>query len=601
MLRFLIRPVRRMKFRTKILCVTGVVALIPIVILVAFCYNQIISLQEREIHNTDLAFEQNASSINQIMDSTISNTLRICTNKVVSGFFSTCDSTGDTVLNYITKVRPYIAYCQETASPYVKALRFYTKNPSMFSNLSVHNIYRSEDTTSVFDNVSKALGDDNLAMVLLEEGRQYYSIEYSSQNTLSAFSAVSAPASNRTLLECELSFDSFFQTLKASTNNFETTGYTMYFQTGQIIFSSDPEWAAQAADTILDRVMSGNEARHWQYNDGARTLLINAAPVSSINCVLVSHSDLNTVFKPVRSFQTLVLILVCLCVVLCGFLATTLINSLLRRADTINEAILQIQEGNFNIAIPVEGTDFIDQVATNLNGMAAQINDLIHNNYENQLKIKDLQIRMLSQQISPHFLYNTLECLRMKAVLEDNLESAQALLSLGRLLRYYAHYFFESAHLSKELEVSQDYINIMSLLEERDCILEMDVPPELMDRTMPRFILQPILENSIKHAERPPDFELRINLSVKEENGVLHFCVTDNGMGVPPEQAAEIQQRLLTSSVDAEASIGLYNTNARIKLLYGEEYGISFSSVHGTGTSVTITTPSNPPGKESAT
>ena len=100
------------------------------------------------------------------------------------------------------------------------------------------------------------------------------------------------------------------------------------------------------------------------------------------------------------------------------------INSLLRRADTINEAILQIQEGNFNIAIPVEGTDFIDQVATNLNGMAAQIIDLIHNNYENQLKIKDLQIRMLSQQISPHFLYNTLECLRMKAVLEDNNESA---------------------------------------------------------------------------------------------------------------------------------------------------------------------------------
>ena len=72
-------------------------------------------------------------------------------------------------------------------------------------------------------------------------------------------------------------------------------------------------------------------------------------------------------------------------------------------------------------------------------------------------------------------------------------------------------------------------------------------------------------------------------------------------LAVPPEQAAEIQQRLLTSSVDAEASIGLYNTNARIKLLYGDEYGISFSSVHGTGTSVTITTPFNPPGKESAT
>ena len=109
---------------------------------------------------------------------------------------------------------------------------------------------------------------------------------------------------------------------------------------------------------------------------------------------------------------------------------------------------------------------------------------------------------------------------------------------------------------------------------------------------MPRFMLQPIIENSIKHAGRPHGSAVHIFLSLQEENGLLRFTVTDDGMGVAPELALEIQQKLLAASVDTDGSIGLYNTNARIKLLYGEEYGILFSSVQGMGTSVTLTIPS---------
>lgn len=581
-----------MKFRTKILCVTGIVTLIPILTLFGFFYHQIYALQEREIYNAGLAFEQNAYNLNQMMDSTITNTVQICTNKEVSSFFSSHKESRDMLLQYITEVRPYLTYCQEAVSPHVRALRLYTKNQAIFSNMAVHNVIKSDDDF-LFEQVFEAMGDNTLAVMLLEEGRHYYSIEYSSRNTLSVFGLVNAPTSSRTVLECELSFTDFYQALKYSTNGFETTGYTLYHQSGQVLFSSDPEWAAEAADSILKNVPDGES---FSYGDGS--LLINSAPISSINCVLVSHSDLGAVFKPVRDFQMVVLAAILICVLFCCFLAAVLVNSLLRRSRTINDAILQIQEGNFDISIPVEGTDFIDQVAANLNNMATKIKNLIHNNFESQLEIKDLQIRMLSQQISPHFLYNTLECLRMRAVLEDNTEAAQALLSLGRLLRYYASYASERGLLSAELEVTQDYVNIMSLMEERDCILEKDVPEELLGKSMPRFMLQPIIENAIKHGGRPQGSAIRIRLRVREEGGVMKFEITDNGLGVPPERAVEIQQKLLTASVDSDASIGLYNTNARIKLLYGEEYGLLFSSIRGMGTSVTMSIPSGPDEKE---
>lgn len=599
MFRILTGRFRHMKFRTKILCVTGAVTLIPILILFVFFWQQISTLQERELHNTDLAFEQNVYTLNQLMDSVITNTIQICTNKEVSSFFSLRSAPKDIVLKYVTGVRPYITYCQEAVSPNVKALRFYTKNQDMFSNIAVHNVIKSDDD-ALFDRVSEAMGDNSLVVLLLDEGRSYYSIEYSSENTLSVFSMVNAPASNRTMLECELSFANFFQTLKFSTNDFETTGYTLYHQSGKVLFSSDPAWAEEVSGNILPEVLGGGEFRRQRFSYEGKTFLVNAAPVSSINCVLVSHSDLGVVFKPVQDYQLVVLAAIILCVICCCLLAAALVNSLLRRSRIINDAILQIQGGNFDISVPVEGSDFIDQVAGNLNGMAAQIKDLIHNNYENQLEIKDLQIRMLSQQISPHFLYNTLECLRMRAVLEDNTETAQALLSLGRLLRYYANYAAETGSVSTELEVAQDYVNIISLMEERGCALECHVPRELSSRSVPRFMLQPIIENSIKHADLPQGTAIRISITVQEKGGTLRFNVTDNGRGVPPEQAVEIQQQLLSSSVYSGTSIGLYNTNARIRLLYGDDYGILFSSIHGVGTSVTICIPSDPLKKEDA-
>lgn len=584
--------VRNTKFKTKIFFIVGFVALAPTVMLFVIFWRQIASLQEQEIHSLDLAFEQQAYSINQSMDSAMSNALRISTNPEISNFFSMQTTAKEYVLDYITAFRPLLTYIQETESPELSATRFYTQNRALFSNLTVQNVYKSQNL-EFFDQVAKELEGKRAAVLLMDEGRSYYSIEYVSKGALSIFCPVTTASYNKTILEYELSLKDIFQNLDLSTGGFHTTGYTLFHVSGKALFTSDPDWAEYASGAILKDMLEEGSVRNRQISYEGKDLMLNGEVIPAIDCVLVSHSDLNAIFKPVRDFQTLSFSVIAVCILLSCLLAAAMVNWLLRRTNTINSAILQIQDGNFDVSLPAEGDDFIDQVAQNLNNMAAQIKNLIQNDYENQLQIKDLQIRMLSQQISPHFLYNTLECLRMRAVLEDNAETAQALTSLGRLLRYYANYSSEFSPVRTELEEMRDYVNVMDLIEGRKCVFETDVPPELLSCPMPRFALQPIIENSIKHGSRSYSAEIHVLLTVREEDGALCFAVTDDGVGTSPAAAAEIQEKLSTGATaeDPQSSIGLYNTNARLKLLCGEQYGILFSSVQGLGTSVSFTIP----------
>ena len=594
MLNFLVKRYQGVKFKTKILCIVGSIALIPTLLLFGFFTKQIISLQNREIDNLNHSFEQQVNSIEQLMDKAMSNALKISTNTEISNFFCMQSNVGEYVLEYIKVLRPLLYYIQEAEAPEMSAIRFYTRNEHLFSNLTVQNIYKSQNA-DFFDEIASALEDTTAVVRLSSQGRSYYLMEYSTRGSLSIFLPILTPASSKTVLEYELSFDGIFETLKISTDNFKTTGYTLFHESGSILFTSDPEWA-EVAPSLLGDMFQDNSVQNQRLRCNGKTLLVNARHIPAIGCVLVSHSDLGLILEPVRQSQLLWIITILVCITASCFFANALVNKLLKRADTINAAIRQIQQGNFDIELPAQGSDFIDQIAENLNAMAARIKNLIQNNYEKQLQIKNLQIRMLSQQISPHFLYNTLECLKMNAVLEDNVETAQALTSLGRLLRYYADYSSKLSLVQTELDELQDYIHIMNLIEGKQCVFEKEVPEEFLSCPIPRFVLQPIVENSIKHGCPSCSSEIHIRLTVREENGLLCFTITDDGVGVPAVTAAQIQEKLKVGHISCQygnqqSAIGLYNTNARIKLIYGDPYGISFSSVQGLGTSVQFAIP----------
>jgi two-component system sensor histidine kinase YesM len=202
---------------------------------------------------------------------------------------------------------------------------------------------------------------------------------------------------------------------------------------------------------------------------------------------------------------------------------------------------------------------------------------------------------MLASQINPHFLYNTLETIRMQALATGNMDVITSIKLLGKSM----HYVLENTGtdfttLAKELEYVEVYLSIQKL-RFGDRINYSIKHPEDMDldsyKILP-LLLQPVVENAVIHGlERTiTNGQIVITIS-KENNERLVIEITDNGQGINPDKLKELNDRMNSASLDSTASIGLYNINQRIKLLYGADYGITFTSRLHAGTTVILTIP----------
>ena len=222
--------------------------------------------------------------------------------------------------------------------------------------------------------------------------------------------------------------------------------------------------------------------------------------------------------------------------------------------------------------------------------------------YENMLRERELkssrqemEYKLLASQINPHFLYNTLESIRMKALTDGNRDIARAIKMLGRLMRY----SLENTGSGKvTLESSLDYIrNYLELMRLRfgDKIsysIDCDESIDIQKMNMPPLILQPVVENAVLHGLDEKTHEGMISISISkctDFEGVL-FVISDNGIGMDEETLEKLKKNIEDHD-DTTKSIGLYNVAHRIELAYGKPYGLEVESKLGQGTTVKITLP----------
>jgi two-component system sensor histidine kinase YesM len=208
---------------------------------------------------------------------------------------------------------------------------------------------------------------------------------------------------------------------------------------------------------------------------------------------------------------------------------------------------------------------------------------------------QEIEFKMLSSQINPHFLYNTLETIRMKALTAGDTEVANATRLLGRSMRYVLENTgTRDTTLQKELEHLRVYLQIQQLRFGDRVNYEINVGEGLKTENykMLGLLLQPVAENAIIHGLEGRESGGLVRVDVFTSEKKLVIDISDNGNGIGEEELAELKARL--DSYEGEErtdSIGLYNVNRRIKLSYGSEYGISISSVKGSGTKVSVVIP----------
>lgn len=234
-------------------------------------------------------------------------------------------------------------------------------------------------------------------------------------------------------------------------------------------------------------------------------------------------------------------------------------------------------------------------IAETTNDMLDRLEKNIHDIYQLELSQKDANMRALQAQINPHFMYNTLEFLRMYAVMQSQDELADIIYEFSSLLRNNISDERETT-LKQELEFCRKYSYLCMVRYPKSIAYGFKIEPELEEMRIPKFTLQPLVENYFAHGIDHRRTDNVISIKVLKGEGFVEILVVDNGRGMPAEKLAALQEKLAQRSFEHEASysgerqsIGIVNVHERFVLYFGDRYQISVESAEQEGVRYRIT------------
>lgn len=301
-------------------------------------------------------------------------------------------------------------------------------------------------------------------------------------------------------------------------------------------------------------------------------------------------------------------VLICVLVIILGSLVSLMCilafsGYFSTRVDYINEEIKKVVQNNFELGPRLEGTDEFVEIYDALSATSYNIKTLIDEVYQHRInkqqllvRQNDIRFKMLASQINPHFLFNTLETIRMQALADGNKEVARTIKLLAKILRHNLDATDQPVPLSDEIEAVSNYLDIQHLRFADRVSYDIMFMCNVECIGILPLLIQPLVENSFSHGleDRKPGGFICITID-SDQNDDLIIKIRDNGCGMSEQKLEQLRERLATGTVEKfTTSIGMVNVNQRIKLFYGEKYGIEIESKVNGGTEVTMRIPRVP-------
>ena len=265
-------------------------------------------------------------------------------------------------------------------------------------------------------------------------------------------------------------------------------------------------------------------------------------------------------------------------------------KSLSRPLEDMTKTVKRIQAGETHLRMENLKEDEAGELGKSFNNMLDQIEGLIAREYENKLLLNHAQYQALQAQINPHFLYNTLDTMGSIAEI-DGCDQVSALCqSLAELFRYSLNMKKPFSTVSQEMVHLKNYIYIMNIRMQNQIQYTFDINDTILNDELPRISIQPLVENAIKHGLKNYKGEKKIYICACPEEQNLVITVEDNGVGMSEERIRELFKESPDQG-DKRDSIGILNIHKRMRLLFGEQYGVKIESTPGKGTRVILTVP----------
>ena len=335
-------------------------------------------------------------------------------------------------------------------------------------------------------------------------------------------------------------------------------------------------------------------------NHSSGTIIIHPSrDTKVINYVRSDYTGLFVAFivpekillKDLKVINTASAILTAICSILAFAFSIIISFAITRSVKKLLKGMKNIEAGELDTKVVIKSHDEIAVLAKGFNNMTEKIKILIKQNADMEVKKKEAEMMVLQGQINPHFLYNTLDGIRMKAVINKDDETAYMIEELSGLLRTSAHINKEFIPLEDELNYIRRYINLQNIRYKYKFELTIEIPDNLLKMIVPKFILQPVVENSIYHGLEIKKNDRKIVIKGIVENERVIISVEDNGVGMNEEDMNKLRQSLELSDDDPRAKIGLRNINGRLKLYYGQKFGIKINSIYQEGTTICLIFP----------
>ena len=256
-----------------------------------------------------------------------------------------------------------------------------------------------------------------------------------------------------------------------------------------------------------------------------------------------------------------------------------------RKIEELTRNMDQVNHGSREVTVSSDSEDEVGILINSFRRMMDEINRLIDEVYVNKIALKEYELKALQAQINPHFLYNTLSMMNWMAIRSGQMDISKVTLALSTFYRTALSKGEDMVTVETCIQNMEAYLEIQLTMHDHSFTVEWDIDPDIKNEKMPKLLLQPVVENAIEHGiDEKEEGDKKIFLSFKGQGDDVEIIVRDNGTGMEQEKA----ETLVTYQAKG---YGLKNVNDRIRLLYGEAYGIRIFSEPGEGTTVIMRFP----------
>lgn len=261
----------------------------------------------------------------------------------------------------------------------------------------------------------------------------------------------------------------------------------------------------------------------------------------------------------------------------------------------INVLLSVIKKSDLSIRVPIKSKNEIGLISLTYNHMCNQMQNWIDRQHKTQAQLHAAELQALTLQINPHFIYNTLECIRMQAIMDGNEKVSEMIALFGNMFRWAVRPEEIIVSIDDELDYTTSYLRLQNIRLTNTVDIKIESCDKLLDYGIPKLVLQPLIENAIIHnitSQQDSMRPLSIRISVLQLHKDIKIEINDNGNGIPIDKLTSIVNSLNDPSRPSPATgVGINNVHDRLRLMFGSKYGIEVDSQQYISTTISIVFP----------